>query len=122
MVQAVLAKCDLLYFSVHVSKVWRFGQSLNKVTDYMLAGKPVVASYTGYPSMINEAACGTFVPAGDVEALRIEVERYAAMSAEDLAFVGARGRAWIMTNRAYGKLAQDYLKILTGSKEASLQT
>jgi glycosyltransferase involved in cell wall biosynthesis len=114
MVQAVLAKCDLLYFSVHVSKVWRFGQSLNKVTDYMLAGKPVVASYTGYPSMINEAECGTYVPAGDVSALRMEIKRYVAMSPEKRADIGARGRAWIMANRTYGKLAQDYLKILTG--------
>ena len=58
MVQPVLARCDLLYFSVHASKVWKYGQSLNKVIDYMMAGKPIVASYTGYPSMINEAACG----------------------------------------------------------------
>jgi glycosyltransferase involved in cell wall biosynthesis len=118
MVQAVLAKCDLLYFSVHVSKVWRFGQSLNKVTDYMLAGKPVVASYTGHPSMINEADCGTYVPAGDVSALRKEIKRYAAMPPEERADIGARGRAWIMANRTYGKLAQDYLKILTGPIQA----
>jgi lipopolysaccharide/colanic/teichoic acid biosynthesis glycosyltransferase len=81
MVQSVLSHCDLLYFSVHVSTVWRYGQSLNKVIDYMLAGKPVVASYTGYPSMINEADCGTYVPAGDIDALRREVLRYAAMDA-----------------------------------------
>lgn len=119
MVQAVLAKCDLLYFSVHVSKVWRFGQSLNKVTDYMLAGKPVVASYTGHPSMINEAGCGTYVPAGDVTALHAEIDRYASMAPEDRARVGARGQDWIMANRGYGKLAQDYLKILTGPIHAS---
>jgi glycosyltransferase involved in cell wall biosynthesis len=111
-VQAVLARCDLLYFSVHVSKVWRFGQSLNKVIDYMLAGKPVVASYTGFPSMINEAGCGSYVPAGDVPALRREVERYAHMLASERAEMGARGRAWILANRQYPKLAEDYLRIL----------
>lgn len=111
-VQAVLARCDLLYFSVHVSKVWRFGQSLNKVIDYMLAGKPVVASYTGFPSMINEAGCGSYVPAGDVPALRREVERYARMLASERAEMGARGRAWILANRQYPKLAEDYLRIL----------
>jgi glycosyltransferase involved in cell wall biosynthesis len=114
MVQAVLARCDVLYFSVHVSKVWRFGQSLNKVIDYMLAGKPVVASYTGYPSMIDEAGCGTFVPAGDVPALRAEIERYAAMSSQERVSLGAKGREWIMANRSYRQLAQDYLKILLG--------
>jgi glycosyltransferase involved in cell wall biosynthesis len=112
MVQAVLARCDLLYFSVHVSKVWRFGQSLNKVIDYMLAGKPVVASYTGFPSMINEAGCGSYVPAGDVSALRQELERYARMPASDRAELGSKGRAWILANRQYPKLAEDYLKIL----------
>ena len=112
MVQSVLARCDVLYFSVHVSKVWRFGQSLNKVIDYMLAGKPVVASYTGFPSMINEAGCGSYVPAGDAQALRQELERYAHMSASERAEVGGRGRAWILANRQYSTLAEDYLKIL----------
>jgi glycosyltransferase involved in cell wall biosynthesis len=112
MVQSVLAKCDLLYFSVHVSKVWQYGQSLNKVIDYMMAGKPVVASYTGYPSMINEADCGTYMPAGDVAALKHEVERYALMDAQDRQLIGARGRAWLVHNRSYPKLAKEYLDIM----------
>lgn len=111
-VQAVLSRCNLLYFSVHVSEVWRYGQSLNKVIDYMLAGKPVVASYTGYPSMINEADCGTYVPAGDVGALLAEVRRYAAMAPAEREAVGQRGREWILANRSYETLAQAYLKIL----------
>lgn len=112
MVQSVLAKCDLLYFSVHVSKVWQYGQSLNKVIDYMMAGKPVVASYTGYPSMINDANCGTYVPAGDVPALKKEVERYAHMDEQERRQIGALGRDWLLTNRNYKKLAQDYLTIM----------
>jgi len=111
-VQAVLSRCDLLYFSVHVSRVWRYGQSLNKVIDYMLAGKPVLASYTGYPSMINEAGNGTYVPAGDVAALRSEILRYAEMPLAEREVIGRRGREWILMNRKYGTLAQDYLKIL----------
>lgn len=112
MVQAVLAKCDLLYFSVHVSTVWKFGQSLNKVIDYMLAGKPVIASYTGYPSMINEAQCGTYVPAGDVAALQREVRRYADMAPNERAGIGARGREWILAHRRYDTLAREYLAIM----------
>lgn len=112
MVQSVLSHCDLLYFSVHVSMVWKYGQSLNKVIDYMLAGKPVVASYTGYPSMINEADCGTYVPAGDVSALRHEVQRYARMDAAQREVIGRRGRSWILAHRRYEMLAQNYLAIL----------
>lgn len=111
-VQAVLSHCDLLYFSVHPSKVWRFGQSLNKVVDYMLAGKPIVASYTGFPSMINEADCGTFVPAGDVPALTAEVKRYAGMSQTQREIIGRRGRDWILEHRQYPTLARKYLALL----------
>lgn len=112
MVQTVLSHCDLLYFSVHVSMVWKYGQSLNKVIDYMLSGKPVVASYTGYPSMINEADCGTYVPAGDVPALRREVLRYAGMEPSQRESIGRRGRDWILSNRRYDTLAKSYLHIL----------
>ena len=112
MVQAVLSQCDLLYFSVHVSAVWKYGQSLNKIIDYMLAGKPVVASYTGYPSMINEADCGTYVPAGDVTALRHEVQRYSVMDAAQCEAIGRRGREWLLANRRYEMLAKNYLDIL----------
>jgi glycosyltransferase involved in cell wall biosynthesis len=111
-VQSALSHCDLLYFSVHSSKVWDYGQSLNKVVDYMLAGKPVVASYSGYPSMINEACCGSFVPAGNVAALRNEILRFYGMSEVERQNIGARGRTWILGNRRYQKLAADYLEIM----------
>lgn len=112
MVHSLLEKCDLLYFSVHISKVWKYGQSLNKVIDYMMAGKPVVASYTGYPSMINEAYCGAYVPSGDVTALKQEVQRFASLSEEERLRMGARGKQWLLENRNYPKLAKKYLHIL----------
>ena len=116
MVQSILTKCDLLYFSVHASNVWKYGQSLNKVIDYMMAGKPIVASYTGYPSMIDEAACGTYIPAGDDYALKQEIIRYYNMCEDERHETGARGRDWLMQNRPYKKLAIDYLDILHGTK------
>lgn len=107
-----LTRCDLLYFSVYNGTLWHYGLSLNKVIDYMLAGKPIVASYSGYPSMINEADCGTFVPAGDAAALRHELRRYAAMPLQEREAIGGRGRSWLLANRDYAALARDYLKVL----------
>jgi glycosyltransferase involved in cell wall biosynthesis len=113
-VQSVLAECDIVYFSVFPSKVWDYGQSLNKVIDYMLSGKPIVASYSGYTSMINEANCGSFVPSGDVLALTMELERYAAMSEAERLEIGLRGRDWIIDQRPYGKLARAFSDIVSG--------
>lgn len=111
-VQAVLGKCDILYFSVHASKVWDYGQSLNKVIDYMLAAKPIVASYSGYPSMINESDCGIFVPSNDVDGLIAAILEMQSKSQEERSKMGARGREWLLNNRNYSKLARDYLSIL----------
>jgi glycosyltransferase involved in cell wall biosynthesis len=111
-VQAVLATADLLYLSTHKSEVWKYGQSLNKVIDYMLSGKPIVASYSGFSSMIDEADCGTFIPATDVSALVEEFRRFASMSPAVRKEAGERGRTWILENRSYRRLAEDYLVIL----------
>lgn len=112
MVQSLLQKCDLLYFSTHPSKVWIYGQSLNKVIDYMLAGKPIVASYTGFPSMISDAECGTFVPAADAQALKDQIERYYNMSESKRKTMGQAAKEWLKNNRKYSDLARKYLAIL----------
>ncbi|MDB4499974.1 glycosyltransferase family 4 protein [Akkermansiaceae bacterium] len=119
-VQSVIQNVDLVYFAVHKTPLMKFGQSLNKVIDYMLSGKPVLASFTGYPSMINEARCGSYIPAEDVDALRAEIERYASMSAKDRALMGARGRDWLLKNRQYRDLAQDYLRHLDLTEPSKL--
>lgn len=111
-VQAVLAEFDVLYFAAHPSRVWEYGQSLNKVIDYMLSGKPIIASFSGYPSMINEANCGTFLPPGDSLALAEEIERLAALEKSVLVAQGARGRSWIIEQRNYAQLAREYAEIL----------
>ena len=113
-VPAILSRCDVAYFATHPSRVWMFGQSLNKVVDYMLAGKPVIGSYSGFPSMINEAECGEFVPAGDANLLARAICRMAALDPEQRNAIGARGRDWLLKHRLYTDLAAAYRRILTG--------
>lgn len=110
--QIELQKCDLLYLSTYPSRVWEFGQSLNKLVDYMLSGRPVIASMSGHPSMIDEARSGSFVPAGDPAAVASEIRRFAAMTPAERSEMGRRGRAWILEHRSYEKLATDYSGIL----------
>ena len=118
MVQSLLQCCDLLYFSTHAARIWRYGQSLNKVIDYMLSGRPILASYSGFPSMIDESGGGSYTPADNVEALRAAILHYARMSADERAAVGAAGRDWILRHRSYPRLAENYLKILLPDRAA----
>ncbi len=111
-VPMILRHCDVLYFGAKPSIVWRYGQSLNKLIDYMMAGKPIIASYSGYPSMIDEAECGLFVPANDVAALREAILAYSQRSEEELEEIGQRGKDWILAHRSYERIAQEYSKLL----------
>ncbi|NUN07376.1 MAG: glycosyltransferase, partial [Bdellovibrio sp.] len=113
MVQSALESADLLYFSAHNSKVWDYGLSLNKVIDYMKAGKPIIASYTGHQSMINEAQCGEFVQACNTKALIDAIIKYKTMTKNEREEIGQRGKSWIYKNRDYAKLARDYSELIS---------
>jgi glycosyltransferase involved in cell wall biosynthesis len=119
-VHATLAMTDLLYLGAQKSRIWDYGQSFNKLIDYMMAAKPIVSSYSGFPTMINEAGCGSFVPAEDSAALRIEIERYFGLPASDRTAIGQRGRNWILANRDYKLLADRYLNIMFPGTETKV--
>ncbi len=108
-VPQVLEKCDVLYFATHPSEVWNYGQSLNKLVEYMLAGKPIIGSYTGYQSMLNEANCGVFIPSGDVSALVAQIVAFSKFQKTELSRMGDRGKSWINQHRTYRKLGLRYL-------------
>ena len=93
---SALSRCDLLYLSTLPSKVWEYGQSLNKIIDYMLAARPILASYSGYKSMINESKCGVFIPAGDEKTLKSEIKRFSKMPSSELEKLGKNGKNWVL--------------------------
>jgi glycosyltransferase involved in cell wall biosynthesis len=109
-VKYFLSICDFLYLSTQDSKVWDFGQSMNKVVEYMLAAKPIIATYSGYPSMINESDCGVFVNTKNPEELRDVFLEYAKLSKDQLRQIGENGCKWIFENRTYAKLAKEYFE------------
>ena len=106
-VQGFLRRCDILFLSTLPSKVWEYGQSMNKIVDYMLAGKYIVAQYTGHPSFINEAKCGVFT---DGDRLADRLNAVLDMSTDERNIAGMAGREWLLKNQNYETLAIDYLR------------
>ena len=109
-VKYFLEKCDVLYLSTQYSKVWDYGQSMNKVVEYMLASKPIIASYEGYPSMINEANCGEFVATKYPQELIEIILKIVNLSVKEKNKLGRNGVEWIYNNRQYSKIAKEYIE------------
>ena len=112
-VPSILSYFSISYISVAPSRRWLFGQSLNKLIDYMSSGLPVIASYSGYQSMINESGCGFYVPSDDVPSLIDQILYCSTLEPDDLRSLGSKGREWILSNRLYSFLASIYSSALT---------
>lgn len=106
-VKAFLQQTDLCFDSID-SEIARFGLSRNKWIDYMNAGRPIVCSYSGYQSMINEALSGSFVPFGNVDLLVKEIIRYKNLPVADRLAMGLRARSYLKENRLFKKLSLEY--------------
>ena len=77
----------------------------------MMAGKPMLVSYTGYLSLINEADCGLAVPSEDVNALLDALKKFSSANKEELKTMGLRGKEFVMKNRTFDKLAEKYMEL-----------
>jgi glycosyltransferase involved in cell wall biosynthesis len=110
-IQSFLSNCTILHDSVMPVNLYSYGLSRNKWMDYMLSGKPMVVSYSGHVSLINEAGCGIVVPAGDPERLAAAILEYYYMDRGQLEETGRKGREFVLENRTFAKLASDYRKI-----------
>lgn len=108
-VKIFLKNCDVVYLSTQKSKVWEYGQSMNKVMEYMLAAKPIIASYSGYPSMINEAGCGVFIATDNPEDIKKEIIKFCGLTDQERLDMGNKGRQWILKYRIYSILAKSYI-------------
>lgn len=107
-VTSLISQVNILYFATHSNKLSKYGQSLNKIIDYMAAGKVILGSYSGYPSMINEAKCGEFIPENSVDDLVNTLGKYLKMEPYTIKEIGERGRAWLVRERSFENLAEQY--------------
>jgi len=78
----------------------------------MLAGKPIIGSYNGYQTMLNESKCGEFIRPNDSDEIVSKILKYKNMSPHERKKIGGEGRKWILKNRSYEKLSNSLSEII----------
>jgi glycosyltransferase involved in cell wall biosynthesis len=111
---SLLNLVDICYDACH-SELATYGLSRNKWIDYMYSAKPIICSYDGFQSMINEAKSGSFVKFGDEIELSKMILKYASYSKEKLENIGNRAKFFLINNRKFDKLAAIYLREIEDS-------
>lgn len=92
--------------------IYRFGLSMNKLSDYLYSGTPVVFACDA-ENIVSEAG-GFVVPFGNEDDMAHAIESAAALPPERRAELAASGRAIIRRDYDYRVIADRYLDMLEG--------
>lgn len=112
-VPLLLDRADALFLGFAPQPLFRFGVSPNKLMDYMLAAKPVVAAMRAGNDPVTEGAFGITVSPEDPHALAEAVRTLAALPASERRAMGERGRRTGEEQYAYGPLARRFADCFT---------
>jgi len=89
-----------------------YGGSLNKLSDYMAAGRPTILSGVAAGNPVEEAGNGRTVPPRDPRALADAVLWIYRLSQEERDTMGRRGRAFVEEHRDISKLAERLERVI----------
>ncbi|MEO7308857.1 MAG: glycosyltransferase family 4 protein [Chitinophagaceae bacterium] len=110
-VQDFLSHCDVVTNFFLPENAFRFGISPQKLVDYMYASRPVLMSFSGYKSIVEDSQCGLTVPADDVEAFNTALLVMKSYSKDELVSMGKRGKDFLLTRLAWSTLANQYIEL-----------
>ena len=86
------------------SPLYRFGLSLNKMCDSMMAGLPVICAFDAPDTLVNIYHCGyqcNFEISASVKAIK----KLKSMTIEERQRMGLRGKNAVLQHFTYEKLA-----------------
>lgn len=92
--------------------LYRFGISMNKLFDYLAAGRPIVMASGAANNPVAEAQAGLTVPPGHPQALAEAILQMAAMPLAERQRMGAAGREHVERHYGFGRLAERLAGVL----------
>lgn len=112
LVPAVNAHFDIAYIGGVHSVLHKYGTSANKLTDYMLAGKPIIQAIDEPGSVVERVGCGIQVEAENPKLVTQAIEKLSSISENERIEMGLKGRNYTVENLEWGKLAKSFLSIM----------
>ncbi|HEY4176136.1 MAG TPA: glycosyltransferase family 4 protein [Kofleriaceae bacterium] len=107
-VPRLLDGADALFLSFAPQPLFRFGVSPNKLLDYMMAGKPIIAAMRAGNDPIADHALGASVAPDDPDALATAIRALAAAPELERRRMGERGQKLAREQYDYGPLARHF--------------
>jgi len=111
-IASAMVNADAFIYGLRDLDLYRFGISLNKLTDYLAAGRPILFYGRSSYDPVAESAAGLSVPPADPEALADAVERLFSLPASERVAMGARAREHAEREYNIPRLAERLIRVL----------
>ncbi len=106
-----MREADAFIYGLRDLPLYRFGISLNKLTDYLAAGRPIVFFGRSTYDPVKDAEAGFSVPPDDPEVLADAIERLVALTPQERMEMGERGRQYLLEHHNIPELAARLLDV-----------
>jgi glycosyltransferase involved in cell wall biosynthesis len=108
----ILKNCNILVSPIQDTPLYNYGISLNKWIDYLLSARPIIACYSGYKNILNEANCGFYIDPNNPKLLAKTISDLSKMDKSQLDLMGQNGYLYAMKYLNYEYLSKQYIYII----------
>lgn len=112
----IIQSFDICYAGGVHSILHQYGTSFNKVTDYMVAARPIIFSVDEPGSLVERVGCGLQVEAENIAQVAAAIVRLADLSPAQRQEMGNLGRSYALTHLNYATLASQFIQFIQSNK------
>lgn len=109
LVPAVNKHFDIAYMGGVHSVLHKFGTSYNKMTDYMLAGKPIIQAIDEPGSIVSKTGCGIQVEAEKPQKVAEAIITLSHLTPDERIKMGLKGKEFAENNLSWEVLSKRFL-------------
>lgn len=110
LVPVVNSHFDIAYMGGVHSILHKYGTSYNKMTDYMLSGKPIIQAIDEPGSMVERAGCGIQVEAENALGVKDAIIKLINLSKAERDMMGEKGKIYATHNLSWDVLSKRFLE------------
>jgi glycosyltransferase involved in cell wall biosynthesis len=111
-IATMMGEADAFIYGLHDLPLYRYGVVLNKLTDYLAGGRPIIFSGSSPYDPVREVGAGFSVPPDNPTAVADAVERLVALTPAQRVFMGQNGRRYLEEHHNIPRLAERLLNAM----------
>lgn len=111
-IPSILKYFDIAFIAGVKSELHKYGTAANKVTDYMLAKKPIIFSVDEPNSLVERVGCGMQIPAENLQELVTTIKLLCTLSVDERLEIGEKGFVYAKANLNYSFLASKFIRAI----------